>query len=660
RAQAQPDDPLYLFLEKGETLTESYTYAEMDSRARALAARLQQAGLAGERALLLFPSGIDYLAAFWGCLYAGVIAVPVYPPQMGKQWGRIQAIIADCQPRLCLTNRNILSSLEHQMPEALGSLDMQQLVLDDIAPEAASQWAAPDINGHSLAFLQYTSGSTGQPKGVRVTHGNLLANEAIIDHFMAPPSGPAIVVTWLPLFHDMGLIGTGLYPAYQGGCVYIMTPLAFIQSPLRWLSAISRYRANISGGPNFAYDLCVSKIPQDDLASLDLSAWRVAFNGAEPVRAATLAAFEQHVASAGFRSTAFMPCYGMAETTLMVTGEPATAIARQLHVDRLRLQQGQAVPAASATPETQALVSCGHTGPGLQLQIVDPDRQQALPDGQVGEVWVSGTSVCDGYWARPALSADTFRAPLSDAAASGWLRTGDLGFCLDGHLYLTARLKDLIIVRGRNHYPPDIEQTVEQAHPAFLAGGGAAFAHDQNGSEQLVIVQEIERGSLRQHPAETLFQAIRQALGEVHELQPHAIALIRRRTLPKTSSGKVQRSATRQAWLQGQLPIEAQWIQPAEATDAPGQTPPPQLTTEALASWVQNWMQAKLHLRPGDIDLQDPISAYGIDSMSMVEFEDEVSAFLGVNWPVRDFLLTEPSIQEVIERGWEVYQEAQG
>ena len=658
RSQVQGDDELFIFLEKGETPAQTFTYASLDRRARAIAATLQAQGLTGERALLLFPSSLDYLAAFFGCLYAGVTAVPVYPPQMGKQWQRIQAIIADSRPAVFLTNRTILEGMQTQMPEALDDLQQAYLVTDDIDDQQAEAWTAPALGPDSLAFLQYTSGSTGQPKGVRVTHGNLMANEATIQRLMAPPSGPVIMVSWLPLFHDMGLIGGALFPLYQGGRAYLMTPLAFLQSPRRWLQAVSTFGANVSGAPNFAYDICAAKISASEREGLDLRNWRIAFNGAEPVRAETLRTFQAHFAPVGFQPQQFMPCYGMAETTLLISAEEAEDLPRTLTVDREQLQKGQARLVAADRPEAQELVSCGYPFLDMNLRIVNPDTHTAAPEGQVGEVWVRGLSICDGYWERPEVNAEIFGAHLRDTGEGPWLRTGDLGFVLGGHLYLTSRLKDLIIIRGRNHYPPDIEETVEKAHPGLLPSGGAAFSVEVAGEERLVIVQEIERGTLRQTPAETLFQLIRQAIGDVHEIQPYAITLIQRRTLPKTSSGKVQRRAARQAWESDDFKVEAAWVQPLQAVDA---TPLPQAVNAAsLEQWIRTWMAAKLDLRPGDIDLYDPISAYGLDSMMMVEFEDQISAFLGVEWPVRDLLLTEPTIEEVISRGLEAHAEARG
>ncbi|GAB4411763.1 MAG: fatty acyl-AMP ligase [Bacteroidia bacterium] len=652
QAMNLPDARAYAYLENGEEIGAVLTYAEVDTQARAIAARLQALRLRGERALLLYPSGLDYVTAFFGCLYAGVIAVPVYPPQMGKQWDRIQSIIDDSGAAICLTNRQILDGIRRQTPEVLDDLRQEWLLTDGLDSTSARDWTAPDIDGSTIAFLQYTSGSTGTPKGVCVTHANLLHNAAMTATVVHHEAGKAPVVSWLPLFHDMGLIGVVIQCLYTSSPCYVMTPLAFLQKPLRWLQAIERFGAVSSGAPNFAYDLCVDKIAPEEVARLDLRCWRNAFNGAEPVRAATLERFAAHFAPAGFAFDRFWPCYGMAEATLLITAEDAAHAPRILHIDRDALGQGQARAVEADHAHAQAMVSCGYPWAGQELRIVDPDTLHTLPEGRTGEIWAAGESICDGYWNRETQSQETFGAHTRDTGEGPFLRTGDLGFVLDGHLYIAGRLKDLIIVRGRNHHPNDIEQVVEVAHPAFQVGGCAVFSIDACGEERLVVVQEIERGALRKDRADSLFAVIRQQVASVFELQAFGIVLITRRTLPKTSSGKVQRQATRRAYLEGRLAIEAAWHMELELPAEEEAASVVQARTQAeFEAWIVAWMAAKLGISPRKIYVADPITAYGIDSMMVAAFESDVAAFLGVHWPVSDFLLTEPSIEDIARRG---------
>lgn len=556
RAKHQSEQQLYTFLKGGETEAEKLTYGELHIKAKAIAAQLQSLNMFGERALLLYQPGLDFIAAFLGCLYAGVVAVPAYPPRKNQNLSRLQAIAQDAQAKIILTSSSLLDGLQAgSMQEGLGISGLHWVATDSLDSELAQAWQPPQISSDTLAFLQYTSGSTGNPKGVMVSHGNLLANSSIIYKFFGH-SADSQGVIWLPPYHDMGLIGGILQPLYAGFPVVLMASVDFLQKPLRWLQAISKYKATTSGGPNFAYDLCLRKATPEHLEKLDLSSWEVAFTGAEPVRAETIEQFAATFAACGFRKEAFYPCYGMAETTLIVSGGEKADLPVTCHVDRAALEQNRIVKCSPR--DSQTIVGCGKSPESQQVAIVNPDTLMQCASGQVGEIWVSGSSVAQGYWNQPEETEKNFRVSLADTNGS-FFRTGDLGFLQDGELYITGRIKDVIIIRGQNHYPHDIELTVERSHPALRIGCGAAFAIDFKGSERLVIVQEVERSYLRKLNVQEVVGSIRQAVVAQHGLDIYATVLVKTGSIPKTSSGKIRRRACRTAFLAGSLDVVEDW-----------------------------------------------------------------------------------------------------
>jgi acyl-CoA synthetase (AMP-forming)/AMP-acid ligase II/7-keto-8-aminopelargonate synthetase-like enzyme/acyl carrier protein len=545
RATYQPEEIAFTFLADGEDQQIHITNKELDRQARAIGGWLQSLGLEGERALLLYPPGLEFIAAFFGCLYAGVVAVPVYPPRKNRSLERIQAIADDAQAKVALTTEAVIRRVEPLIDGTPHLKQLRWLATCQVPRHMEDRWQKPAISRDTLAFLQYTSGSTGIPKGVMLNHGNLLHNSALIAYvFEHTRSG--LGVFWLPSYHDMGLIGGILQPLFVGRPNILMSPMAFLQKPYRWLSAISRFRATTSGGPNFAYELCVEKIPPAQRVHLDLSSWQVAFNGAEPVRAETIERFTEAFAPYGFRREAFFPCYGLAEATLIVTG----GYAKEPPVIRWfvaeALERGRAVPVEAHAPGARPLVGCGQSLPDQRVIIVDPESCRQLPEGHVGEIWVQGPSVAMGYWNRPEATAATFGGYVRDTGEGPFLRTGDLGFLHKGELFVTGRIKDVIILRGRNVYPQDIELTVQHAHPWLRADAGAAFTVEEGGRERLVVVHEVERRA-RGH-LEPVLQAIRRAVAEEHGLAVDAIVLIKAGTIPKTSSNKIQRHACRQAY----------------------------------------------------------------------------------------------------------------
>jgi amino acid adenylation domain-containing protein/non-ribosomal peptide synthase protein (TIGR01720 family) len=621
RALYLPDRLAYTFLLDGETTELHLTYEELQRRARAIAATLRQASAKGKRALLLYPPGLDFIQGFFGCLYAGVVAVPAYPPHFAKlnrNLSRLQAIIADAQARFVLTTSPILERAKLIFAEAPDLKALQWLATDTVEDEDwHPEHAAPD----HLAFLQYTSGSTGHPRGVMLTHENLLHNASQIFHVFEHTETDSYV-SWLPMFHDMGFMVGVLQPLYAGIRAVVMSPAAFLQRPARWLEAISRYRATTSGGPNFAYDLCARKITADDAAALDLSSWSVAFNGAEPVHAETLDRFTSRFEPCGFRREVFYPCYGLAEATLIVSGGRKASL--------------PVVKSVALDSKSKLMVGCGGELPGERVIIVDPASWTEIKAGAVGEIWVSGPSVSKGYWNRPEESRQIFDAFLSDTGEGPFLRTEDLGFIEDRELYITGRIKDLIIIRGLNHYPQDIEWTVERCHAALRPGCSAAFTLEAGGEERLVIVQEVNTRA--KVDLDHVIETIREAIASQHELQVYAVALIKPGQISKTSSGKIQRRASRQKFLEGTLEPLVEWRAPASEEVDAAELVPSTLSAEAINLWLVSQVAVKLGISSSDVHMDQPLARYGLDSLIAIELAHSIEMGLGVALPMVSFL----------------------
>ncbi len=556
RARCQSDNIAFTYLVDGENEQIHLTYAELDRQARAIGAWLETQDLVGERALLLYPPGLEFIAAFFGCLYGGVVAVPVYPPRRNRSLERIQAIADDADAKVALTTDAVLSRVMPLIDETPHLKSLTWLATCRVPADMEEKWDMPDVHGDTLAFLQYTSGSTGTPKGVVLNHANLVHNSALIAHaFEHTRSGKGVF--WLPSYHDMGLIGGILQPLYIGRPNVLMSPMSFLQKPYRWLSAISRFSASTSGGPNFAYDLCVRKITPEQRKTLDLSCWKVAFNGAEPVHADTIEAFCDAFEPCGFSREAFYPCFGLAEATLIVSGGYTYEPPVLRSFDAAALARGQVVDADPQAEGAKTLVGCGQNLPDQKIVIADPETMTACPPGRIGEIWVQGPSVAQGYWQQPQATKATFKARLKGTSQGPFLRTGDLGFLLDGELFVTGRVKDLIIVHGVNYHPQDIERTIQRSHPRLRPDCGAVFTVEVHGKEQLVAVQEIERR--KQGNWAAVFDAIRRAVSAEHELALDAIVLIKAGSISKTSSGKIQRHACRNAYTAGTLSEVARW-----------------------------------------------------------------------------------------------------
>ncbi|HYH81347.1 MAG TPA: AMP-binding protein, partial [Longimicrobium sp.] len=642
RAERTPDQLAYTFLVDGEEAEARLTYGELDRRARAVAARLQEMDAAGERALLLYPPGIDYITGFFGCLYAGVVAVPVYPPRANRTLERLEAIAADARPALALAAPELLRAADGLLGDTPALAAVRWLATADLPDALADQWTPRPLDEGTPAFLQYTSGSTSTPRGVMLSHGNLLHNLGLIHAFFGHSEASRVVV-WLPPYHDMGLIGGILQPFYGGYPAVLMPPVAFLQRPLRWLQAVSRHRATTSGGPNFAYELCVQKIGPEERAGLDLSSWTIAFNGAEPVRAETMDAFAEAFAPCGFRREAFYPCYGLAEATLIVSGSRPGAGYRARRVDAGALAVHRVAEAAPGA-DARTLVGSGRGAAGQRLAVVDPETGVPCTAGRVGEIWVAGPSVARGYWARPEKTAEVFGARLAGSGECPFLRTGDLGFvAADGELFVTGRIKDLVIIRGRNHYPHDLEAAAGASHPALQPGKGAAFALEAGGEERLVVLHEVRRQGVRA-ALDEVPGAVRRALALEHGVRVHAVGLLPPGAIPRTSSGKTQRVACREGFragtfsflhldvldgaaepsplsVEGGGEISRELLEAAEAGERP----------EIVATYLEACLARAGGIRMTAAERDQPLAALGIDSLGAATLASVLETELGVH-----------------------------
>jgi acyl-CoA synthetase (AMP-forming)/AMP-acid ligase II len=571
RAAAQPHDRAYVVLSDRGPEESEITFAELERRGTLLARRLAARAAPGERALLLCPTGIDFMVAFFGCVLAGIVAVPMMLPRRQSARDASAGIVADCAPRLALAPRALIDGGRGDLVGRIAASGLEWLAVDDAqaddeqgdaggdaGPASAGPDIAPAPAGDDLALLQYTSGSTSAPKGVMVSHANLLANLAMIKTAFGN-TGRSTYVSWAPLYHDMGLIINALQSFYVGALCVLLAPVAFIQRPPIWLRAISDYRAEVAGGPNFGFDLCVARYRAEQMEGIDLSSWKLAFNGAEPVRAETIRRFSETFAPHGFAPASMYPAYGMAEATVLISAGRRGAGPVMRPISRDALQRHRALAPLDAG-DAQTAVGCGRAPAGERIAIVDPASRERLGADRVGEVWAAGPNVAGGYWRNAEAAAAVFGARIAGEADQadndqGWLRTGDLGFVdAAGELFITGRIKEVVIIRGANHYPQDIEDTVQSCHPALRRHGGAAFTITEGDDpEKLIIVQEIERTERHRIAPDEIIGLIREAIVREHEIVPQQIALLRPGALPKTTSGKIQRGLSRELWLAGSL-----------------------------------------------------------------------------------------------------------
>jgi acyl-CoA synthetase (AMP-forming)/AMP-acid ligase II len=529
-----------------DLVEEVTTFRELDRAAREIAGWLKSRPEAQRPVLLLFEPGVDFWRAFLGCVYAGVIAVPAPLPHDARSMQRVAAILRDADSNLALTT----DSLRDLLAAGIDGLGLDRplacVAIADARLADPDSWATPDITPETVAFLQYTSGSTGDPKGVAVTHGNIVHNESAIAEAL-DVTADSVVVIWIPHYHDMGLIGV-LQAFFVGANLVLMSPLAFLKQPVRLLKAINDYRGTTSTAPNFAYDLIVRRVTPEQLNGLDLSTWHVALNGAEPVRRRTIERIIDTLAPAGFAGSAMRPAFGMAEVTLMAT--VSRGVHRYLDADADALEQNRYAPAANG--RAISLASSGEPAPGVEVRIVDPETLHVLPEGEVGEIWLGGASVASGYHNRPAETVKQFRAETSGGDGP-CLRTGDLGLLYEGELYVTGRIKDLLIFNGRNLYPQDIEECVQDVHPAVAGSRGCAISLDVNDTERLVLIQAVKPELLGDMGYDELAAAIKTTVARAFEIPAPSVVLVNRAGIHLTTSGKVQRAPMRAAFLKGEL-----------------------------------------------------------------------------------------------------------
>ncbi|MES2296360.1 MAG: AMP-binding protein [Pseudomonadota bacterium] len=615
-ARSRPHASAFRFLSDSTLAPQELSYAQLWDEAGAVAHFLAGVAEPGSRIMLFFPPGLSYLKAFYGCLLAGMVAVPLYPPRRNVKSDRIINVAQSCHAVIALTTESELAGVQAAWDEQnTQGLPLQFHASDRLAPLAGAELALPPSDPGAPAFLQYTSGSTGTPKGVIVTHANIVAN---CNHLtsMSPTGDEGVFVNWVPAFHDLGLVTAVLVPVLLGAPSVLMAPASFVRDPALWLKAISQYRGNRCGAPNFAFELCVDKISDADLAGVDLSCWEVAYNAAEPVRAATLARFAARFAPWGFKAQAFFPSYGMAEATLAITGGGMHALPVVLNVDKHALGEMRVEPVEPDHPAAISIVGCGSAPAPHTVRVVDPNSGAAAPDGTVGEIWFSGPSVSPGYWGLDELSLATFGNSIAGEGddARRYLRTGDLGVQVDGDMFIVGRMKDLIILRGRNYYPQDIEATAASAHHAVRAGCVAAFSVEEGGSERLVLVAELEREHFRNVDTEAVAAAIRQGVARAHDVAVERVVLLRPYKIPMTSSGKIQRRQTRAMLADGTLETLAQ----SNQSDARPTLAPRNATEQAL---VAIWSQV---LGPSPVGVDENYFEIGGDSLAAVEIASQV------------------------------------
>jgi acyl-CoA synthetase (AMP-forming)/AMP-acid ligase II/surfactin synthase thioesterase subunit/acyl carrier protein len=666
----RPELEIFRFLEHGEGEAVSLTNQELDLRARAIGARLRERAGARERALIMCPPGLDYVVAFFAALYAGVVAVPVEAPSLAhprRTLPRLVGIVADAEPAVVLAPSSVCAEAEQLAEHAPCLAGLAWQSVDGAEVSDGGRWEPVGARGEDIALLQYTSGSTSLPKGVMVTQGNLLHNLGASDRMMERREGPERhMVTWLPPHHNMGLIGSLLHPAYAGFPVTIMSPLAFLERPARWLRTISRVGATVSGAPNFAFDLCVSRVTDEEREGLDLSTWELAFNGAEQVRVETVEKFSRAFEPYGFRRNAFYPCYGLAEATLAISGgdRGAGPVVRELGASALA--SGRAI-APEAGEGTRTRVGCGRAAPGHEVCIVAPEERTRLGEREVGEVWVSGPSVASGYWRRPAEAADVFGAHLAVTGEGPFLRTGDLGFVDGGELFITGRLKDVIIVAGKNYYAEDIERAAERSHPSLRPGCTVACSLEGEGTDRLLVVHEVN-GNPGQAGSKEIMAAVRRAVAEEIGLAVQEIVLVPGDAVPKTPSGKVRRAPCREAFLEGSLGCLASWsawsegsmvaeealaadredregfvLAAAPVTGAAERSggvreellacEPGRMRREALVERCKAEVARVTRLDEKRVDVLAPLASMGLDSLRSLELRERLEKSLRIDLP---------------------------
>jgi len=650
RAKRTPDQTAYIFLKDGDDDEEMITYKELDRAARKIAYHVRLTGAAGDRALMLFPPGLEFIKALFGCFYAGVIAVPAYAPRKNRSLDRIKMLVVDSGSTLVLSNADISQAIERSFSDLDELKQMKWLIMEDIATDGNIDTGAGVLSQPGeVALLQYTSGSTGQPKGVMVTHRNIMRNCDFIRSSFGF-SQQSIGVSWLPTFHDMGLVGQIFQPVFTGFTSVLMPPVTFLQKPIRWMRAFSKYRGTMGGAPNFAFDLLADSTTPEEREGLDLSSIKTIYCGAEPIRKSTFDRFTDVYKAYGLTPEMLYPCYGMAETTLITSGPPALRGPVYLCVSGNALEKNRIEQVATDHPDARYLTGVGFPWLDTRVRIIDPETLIQCTDEKVGEVWVTGSSVTYGYWNNPEITTAVFQSKLNDEPDTIWLRTGDLGFYHNGELYITGRLKDVIIIHGRNYYPQDIEFHTENCHPALQSNASAAFSFDVDNEEKLVIVAEVQRSFIRDLDVNSVCDAIREQISEEFELEVYAIQLLRTASILKTSSGKIQRKACRDGFLSKTLLVVGESINESASEVTKSGNEKPDITS--LQAWLIAWIHIHLKIPFERIDQSKSISVYGLNSMKAVQLQQDVLDRYNVNVPPYVFF-DKITLKELCERAFE-------
>jgi malonyl CoA-acyl carrier protein transacylase len=625
------------FLENNEASENILTFKSLANRSAGIAGFLKDAGARNERVILLFNPGIEYIISFYGCLLAKAIAVPAYPPLNRKLFPVLQDIINDSQSRFALTTRDIYEKIQKDVQKYPELSSLKWVIYDNIDPADSEKYSLPDIKQEDIAYLQYTSGSTSKPKGVMITHGNIIANSGFIKEKFEHTTETKLLM-WTPPFHDMGLVGGILHPVHVGIETTLMSPVQVFQQPVRWLSSISKYRINTSAGPSFSYDLCVRKITQEQKQQLDLSSWTCACNGAEPVSAETMDEFTKYFESCGFKPQTFFPCYGLAESVLFVSSGKKDEIPKRVIVDKSRLSSNKVLIREELTPESQVLVSNGCAPSGEEIQIVNPETKEICKENEIGEIWIKSASVGKGYWGKEEISRQQFMAATS-CGKSPFLRTGDLGFINDNELYITGRIKDLIIIRGRNYYPHDIEKAVNESHEYLNGLRCAAFSIDKNNLEKLVIIIEVRRKP--QELGAEICSAIVRKISENFNIGVHFIGFTAIGTIPVTTSGKLQRGKSRLNYLKNEFNFLYSFSEDDiqhqdqgeerinEFDDVIAKMPPEK---RKIFDFLKERFAVKLGIDKSNISPGTEFGKYGLESIHAIELAGEIEEWVGYSF----------------------------
>ena len=651
RSQETPDLDAFVWFCDDLSEQRAITYSYLHARAKSLAAKLQQCYPPGDRAVLIFPHGTDFIVAFFACLYAGLIAVPVCPPRRGRPAPRMDGIVKNSQPTVVLSTSEWVEQRTkwfEQIPELL----RPKWCSSDQPAAAAQSWQKPCIDADTLALLQYTSGTTGAPKGVMVSHGNLHHNAATIRNALGSGKHPRRAY-WLPMYHDMGLIGAMIQTVFDGATSACISPSTYLRQPLSWLELITRTGASFSGAPDFAYDLCVKRSTPETRQGLDLSSWKVAVSGAETIRPATISRFCEAFSPHGFRAETFQPGYGLAEATLVVSHVPHEVAPESVRVSAASLGKNEAELVEDDGSETTELASSGYVGRSQHVAIVDSERRPCRP-GQIGEIWVSGPNVASGYYNDEIATEATFHARLPNDERS-YLRTGDLGFLLAGQLYVAGRLKELIVIRGRNIYPLDVERIIRDCDSRVRGSNNAAFSVDLLGQERLVVVQEYCRAD-RKTDFEDLGRNIRLAIARASGVEVFDLLFVREGSIPRTTSGKIQRVQCRADYIADRFTPTARWTERQATTDPPDTTreisaavAAPTKSVDEIRDWLLQCIATRLDVPALRIDEHQAFSEMGFGSLDVVMICDEFEQWLGQRLPPT-MLYNYPTIAALSEK----------